>query len=83
MSKICSEVRTTTGTGAEFKQAADETQGGDPMTTATAPVQETRRDRIVRICNYTVLALAALYPLIYPFVQKHLAKRAMAGSPKG
>ncbi|GAB3925942.1 carbohydrate ABC transporter permease [Kribbella albertanoniae] len=39
------------------------------MATATpAPVQETRSDRIVMICNYTALGLftlAVLYPLIY------------------
>lgn len=53
------------------------------MTTATAPAKETRRDRIVRICSYTVLALAALYPLIYPFVQEKLAKGGMADSRNG
>ncbi|MFB6722525.1 carbohydrate ABC transporter permease [Kribbella sp. NPDC056345] len=39
------------------------------MATATpAPVQETRSDRIVMICNYTALGLftlAVLYPLVY------------------
>jgi hypothetical protein len=49
---------------------------------APVPVQETRRDRIVMIGTYTVLALAALYPLIYPIVQKHLAKETVVGSPK-
>ena len=37
-------------------------------TEAPAPVQETRSDRIVLICNYTALGLftlAVLYPLVY------------------